>query len=177
MVLVSFRPLVRADFEMLAGWLAAPHVGQWWQSAASMDYVEKHYGPGVDGIEPSERFIIQAGGQPVGLTQRYLLGAYPEWASTLGLSEGAGIDYLIGEAEFVGRGIGSLAIRAFTVTVFARCPGASAIVAAPQQANVGSWKALERAGFERTWAGQLASDDPSDAGPAYVYCLQRTASP
>lgn len=162
---------------MLAGWLAAPHVAQWWRTPAGMDYVEEHYGPGVDGIEPSERFIIQVEGQPIGLIQRYLLRDYPEWASSLGLADGAGIDYLIGEAEFVGHGIGSRAIAAFTPTVFARYPGASTVVAAPQQANVASWKALERAGFERTWAGQLDSDDPSDAGPAFVYCLRRTPFP
>ena len=83
------------------------------------------------------------------------------------------IDYLIGEPEYVGRGLGSQAIREFTAMAFARYPEASAVVAAPQQVNVASWKALERAGFERTWAGQLESDDPGEAGPAYVYCVRR----
>ncbi|HWB36124.1 MAG TPA: hypothetical protein VHA75_08875 [Rugosimonospora sp.] len=49
-------------------------------------------------------------------------------------------------------------------------------MAAPQLANVASWRALERAGFSRLWAGQLDSDDPADAGPAYVYAVDRPAS-
>ena len=163
----------REDFWKLSRWLAAPHVARWWVSPADPAYVEEHYGPSVDGTDPTEHFVIEAGGRAIGLIQRYLLEDYPEWAATLGLADAAGIDYLIGEAEYVGRGIGALAIREFTAMAFARYPEASAVVAAPQQANVGSWKALERAGFERTWAGQLESDDPGDAGPAYVYCARR----
>jgi aminoglycoside 6'-N-acetyltransferase len=43
----------------------------------------------------------------------------------------------------------------------------------PQQENVASWRALEKAGFERIFAGPLESDDPSDSGPAFVYALRR----
>jgi aminoglycoside 6'-N-acetyltransferase len=138
-----------------------------------MDYVEEHYGPSVDGLEPTERFIIQVDGEPAGMIQRYLLADYPAWAEAVGLSDAAGIDYLIGEVEFTGKGFGSRAIKQFAAGVLDRYRETAAVVAAPQQANVASWRALERAGFERVWAGQLESDDPSDAGPAYVYSLGR----
>ena len=48
------------------------------------------------------------------------------------------------------------------------------MVAVPQQANVASWRALERAGYTRWWSGQLDSDDPGDAGPAHLYGIRRT---
>ena len=54
-----------------------------------------------------------------------------------------------------------------------RCGAYPNIVAAVQQGNRRSWRALEKAGFSRTWAGQLESDDPSDAGPSYVYVRAR----
>jgi aminoglycoside 6'-N-acetyltransferase len=170
---IDFRPLRREDFAPLARWLGAPHVAKWWLSPATMDYVEEHYGPSVDGLEPTEHFVIQVDGEPAGMIQRYLLADYPAWAESVGLGDTAGIDYLIGEPAFTGKGLGSRAIKQFAAAVLYRYPEATAVVAAPQQANVASWRALERAGFERVWAGQLKSDDPSDAGPAYVYSLRR----
>ena len=173
MIAIVFRPLQRADFALLARWLAEPHVAKWWQSPATAEYVEEHYGPRVDALEPTEVFVIEVDGMPGGIIQRYLLADYPGWASAIGLVDAAGIDYLIGEVELTGKGLGTRAIGQFTARVWERYPHVTVVVAAPQQANVASWKALERAGFERTWAGQLDSDDPSDEGPSYVYSLQR----
>ena len=181
MLELSFRPLLRDDFPLLSRWLAEPHVAKWWCSPSDMAYVEQEYGPAIDGTDPTELFILQIAGQavaqpigePIGLFQRYLLDDYPDWAAAVGFPGAAGIDYLVGEPGLVGQGIGSRAIRAFSADVLPRYPAANAVVAAPQQANFASWKALERAGFERAWAGQLESDDPGDAGPAFVYRLRR----
>ena len=139
----------REDFATLAAWLAAPHVAKWWQSPATIEYVEEHYGPSVDGLDPTEHFIIEADGQPIGMVQRYLLDDYPAWANAVGIGAAAGIDYLIGEVEFTGKGLGSRVIEQFAEGVLGRYPGVTAIVAAPQQANDASWRALERAGFDR----------------------------
>ena len=151
MLELSFRPLVRDDFPLLSRWLAEPHVAKWWCSPSDMAYVEQEYGPAIDGTDPTELFILQIAGQavaqPIGLFQRYLLDDYPDWAAAVGFPGAAGIDYLIGEPGLVGQGIGSRAIRAFSADVLARYPDANAVVAAPQQANFASWKALERAGF------------------------------
>ena len=67
----------------------------------------------------------------------------------------AGIDYLIGEPGLCGHGYGTAAIALFTALTFRRYPQARAVVAAPQQDNVASWRALERAGFSRWWSGLL----------------------
>jgi RimJ/RimL family protein N-acetyltransferase len=47
------------------------------------------------------------------------------------------------------------------------------IVVTVQQANVGSWRILEKVGFQRRWEGELDSPDPSDQGPEYLYALRR----
>ena len=88
----------------------------------------------------------------------------------------AGIDYLIGEPGLCGRGYGAAAISLFTALTFRRYPQAGAVVAVPQQDNVASWCALERAGLSRWWSGQLDSSDPSDAGAAYLYGTGRPAA-
>ena len=59
------------------------------------------------------------------------------------------------------------------MTIRFRYPDVRCVVAAPQQENVASWRALEKAGFTRAWSGVLDSDDPSDDGPAFVYRIDR----
>jgi TolB-like protein len=53
--------------------------------------------------------------------------------------------------------------------VFDRYPEISGVVFGLQQANIASWRALENAGYSRVWAGDFDSDDPTDAGPSFVY--------
>jgi hypothetical protein len=42
-----------------------------------------------------------------------------------------------------------------------------------QQANHRSWRALEKAGYDRVFTGMIESEDPSDSGPSYVYLRSR----
>jgi aminoglycoside 6'-N-acetyltransferase len=175
---VTLRPLAEADLGRLSRWLAAPHVAQWWRDPADLESVRAEYLPCINGTDPAEVFVIEVAAQPAGLIQRYLVADDPDWAravrATGAVSDGAaGIDYLIGEPGLTGQGYGTAAINAITASAFGRYPGADAVVAAPQQANVASWRALERAGYRRWWAGQLDSGDPGDAGPAYLYGIRR----
>lgn len=67
-------------------------------------------------------------------------------------------------------------IGAFSADLFAAHPDIEVIVVAPQAANRASCRVLEKAGYERVWTGMLDSDDPSDAGLAAVYRLERSAA-
>jgi len=180
MIAVTLTPFTRGDLPTLAGWLAAPHVARYWPRPAGLAEVTEHYGPAIDGDNPTALLLIRAAGRAVGLIQWYLVRDYPEWARTLrpcqvDTATGAGLDYLIGEADALRQGIGSAAITACAARCFA-VPGVNQVAAAPQQANIGSWRALERAGFTRRWFGRLDTDDPADAGPAFVYALDRPPS-
>jgi aminoglycoside 6'-N-acetyltransferase len=170
---VSFRPLARDDFPLLAAWLRDPGVQRWWAEPSEPSALEARYGPAIDGDDPTEVFVIVAEGRNVGIIQRYRHRDEPAWDRAIGLDDAAGIDFLIGGEHDRGRGLGAAAIAAFTADVFAAYPDIAVVVAAPQQANAASWRALERAGFVRVWEGALDSDDPSDAGPAYVYACRR----
>lgn len=172
---LTFRRMTRSDLSLLAVWFGAPHVRRWGFGPDDIEVIEAKYGPFVDGTDTrtSHYLFEEVESQPIGMIQHYRLSDHPEWEAALDIRRGAGIDYLIGEIEYVGRGVGTNAIRAFLPVVFTEYPDVDVIVAAPQQANVGSWRALERAGFERVWAGTLLSADEADAGPAFVYAVNR----
>jgi len=171
----------RDDFPALATWLRAPHVEAWFPwlhgETAAIEAVEAEYGPCIDGDDPTELFVIETDGGPVGFIQRYRISDNPSWVTALAVvgdtSAAVGFDYAIGVLDATGRGVGSEAIRQLVADTFSSYPDVDSVVVALQQANRASWRALERVGFERRWAGLLDSPDPSDAGPSYVYVLSR----
>jgi aminoglycoside 6'-N-acetyltransferase len=177
---VSFRPLDVEDLPQLTGWLGEEHVQRWWKDPSAPDDVEAKYLPRIRGEEPTEVFIILWRGRGAGMIQRYRIGDYPSWSaaiasSTLTFDAAAGIDYLIGEPDLIGQGIGSAAIEEFSATVFDRYPDVDTILVTPQEANRASCRVLEKAGYRVAWTGMLDSDDPADAGPAVLYVLSRNA--
>jgi aminoglycoside 6'-N-acetyltransferase len=170
---VSFRPLERNDFALLVKWLALPHVAPWWADEPTIPAGEASYGPTIDGDDPTEGFIIELEGRPVGFIQRYRLDDYPAWCVALGIESAAGIDYMIGVPELTGVGLGPIIVDSFTAMTFERYADIDRMGVAVQQANHRSWRALEKSGYERVFEGMIESDDPSDAGPSYVYVRQR----
>jgi aminoglycoside 6'-N-acetyltransferase len=170
---LEFRSLRRADLALVDQWWAAPHVAPWWPERSLGVSAESSFGPSIDGTEPTEVFIVERGGRPVGLVQRYLVDDYPEWRAALRTERAAGIDYLIGDEELTGMGLGPRMIGEFAASTFVRYPDIEVLAVAVQQANRRSWRALEKAGFARVFAGTIDSDDPSDAGPSYIYVRAR----
>ena len=67
---VEFRRVTRADFPLLARWLAAPPVARWWNHEWTPEAVERDFGPSVDGHEPNQDWLALLDGVPVGLVQR-----------------------------------------------------------------------------------------------------------
>lgn len=174
---LSFRPLTRDDFPLLAEWLSQPHVSQWWRHDPSPTAVEADFGPAVDGTDPTDVILVFQDDRPIGLMQSYRIGDHPDWLAALQVvnphEDCVGIDYLIGELDATGRGIGTEMIRLLTDRIWSRYPGAPAVVVAVNQNNIASWRALERSGFRRVWSGILESDDPSDQDPSHVYRVIR----
>ncbi|MDP9387090.1 MAG: acetyltransferase [Actinomycetota bacterium] len=174
---LRFRPLRREDFALLAQWLAEPHVERWWREEHSPAAIEANYGGAVDGVDPSEVFVVVRDDEPIGLVQRGRLRDDPEWEQALAVAptptNAATLDYLIGTEALLGHGLGGEIIRRFVEDTWTRYPEIAAIVVSVQQDNRRSWRALEKAGFERAWAGMVESGDPSDSGPSYVYVQYR----
>jgi aminoglycoside 6'-N-acetyltransferase len=157
--LVSFRPLERRDFPTLRAWLSTPHVAIWWNEPADVAAVETKYGPRVDGLEPTHVFFIHSGGEPIGWIQWYSWADYPIHAKQLRAEPcAAGVDLAIGRLDRIGIGLGPLVIRAFLSGVVFSEPSVCAVVSDPQEANVRSVRAFEKAGFKATETLRLANE-------------------
>jgi len=178
---IAFRPLTRSDFGTLSRWFSAPHVQPWWREPADLDAIEARYGPPVDGKDPTEVFVVERSGRPIGLIQRYRFADNRAWQSAMSVAgtphNAAGIDYLIGSNDLIGIGLGPQAIGRFVEETWPRYPDIAAIVVNVDVENRRSWRALEKVGFQRAWTGELDSDDPSDAGMNHVYVLRRPGPP
>jgi aminoglycoside 6'-N-acetyltransferase len=170
--------LTRHDFPRLSQWLDERHVAAFWREPGDPPELEERYGPAIDRRDPTECFIAEIkGGDAVGFCQRYRFSDEPTWAALVAetgvATTAAGIDYLIGPAEWTGRGVGTALISQLTAKTFEEFNDIDWIVVDVAQDNRHSWRALERVGFERRWAGVLPSGHPSDDGPVYLYTLAR----
>lgn len=167
---ISFRPLERSDFPRLASWLSAPHVARWWNEADDLASVEAKYGPRVDGQEPTHTFVVECADRPIGWAQWYLWADYPQHARRIGAPDAsAGIDLAIGEADFMGIGLGPLIIRAFVTRFVFANPGVSAVLSDPDERNVRSLRAFAKAGFIGVSTLRL----PEDNCRRHIVCLDR----
>lgn len=138
-----FRPVVREDLPLLAGWLELEHVRRWWgdpaEAAAS---IEDHIG------DPSVApFIVTLNGADFGYIQAADLAGEDDEALARQPAATVGIDQFIGPRELVGIGHGPAFIGLFCERLFAK--GARRILVDPHPDNAVAIKAYAKAGFAR----------------------------
>jgi aminoglycoside 6'-N-acetyltransferase len=164
---ITFRRVTCDDFGLLARWLAEPRVARWWHHEFSPEAIERDFGPTGDGDEPAEDHLALLDGRPIGVVQYCLLADYPEYLAELepilAVPDGAAsIDYLLGDAGLVGRGMGTAMIRAFVERIWESEHGVACIIVPVNSANPASWRALRSAGFRLVARGDLEPDNPID---------------
>jgi aminoglycoside 6'-N-acetyltransferase len=159
---IRFRRLTDDDLPMLHTWLNELGVVRWWEGDdVSWEGVVRDYSSAS--TDPTEHWIASVDDEPVGWIQCYAIADYPDepevraWEA-LGVDRTAGgIDYLVADPGARGRGLGSAMIRAFMPLAFDLHPSWTQLGASPVEANVASWRALEKAGF--TNAGTFVDDE------------------
>lgn len=141
---MQFRPLTRDDFDLIARWLAEPHVAAWWDGPVARDDMEARYGPRIDGPDPYRMFIAELDGVPLGRIQFGPTSTWlPEFAKDV-----ANIDFQIGDPVMVGKGLGPQMIDAFLLQVVFADGRYTRVISDPQADNIRSIRALEKAGFK-----------------------------
>lgn len=176
--MLTFRRLAPAEFPLLGDWLSQPHVKRWWNHETTPQAVERDFGPAARREEPSEDLLAVLDGIPFGLVQCARLADYPdylaEFAQIVPVPETAvTIDYLIGDPDRVGRGLGTRMIRAALERTWQEYPDAEAVLVAVVAANTASWRALEKAGLRRVASGDMEPDNPVDEPLHHVYRVDR----
>ncbi len=157
----SFRPLEHPDLPLVLAWLAKPQVAAFWPTPEDP---QSEFFPRDD---PVEFFLALLDGRPIGLIQHYRWDDYPAEAAEIGAHPGeVGLDYLIGEPELIGHGVGPAMLSAFlTDHVDPKTTGVRTNVA---QDNRRSWRCLEKLGFRRDGPARAIAGEDS---PQYVYVL------
>ncbi|MCO1339082.1 GNAT family N-acetyltransferase [Kocuria polaris] len=175
---LTWRPLVRADLPLLAGWLREPAVARWWNHDSTQAGVERDFAASIRGEEPGEDLVLCLSGRPFGLLQRSAIADYPDEAASFGavveLPAGAvQLDYLIGLPELRGRGLGTLMIARLLKSTWQDYPDAPAVFIAVVAANTASWRAAEKAGLRRVAEAPMRPDNPIDDPLHYIYRADR----
>jgi aminoglycoside 6'-N-acetyltransferase len=175
---ITWRRVTERDFPLLRQWLEQLYVARWWNHDASIEAVHRDYGPAARGEEPSEDFLAVLDERPVGLVQRCRLADYPEYRDELTSfidvpADAMTIDYLIGEPDQVGHGLGPRLITSMITRIWSEHPEATCVIVPVVAANRASWRALEKAGLQRVGRGSIKPDNPIDDPMHYVYRIDR----
>lgn len=137
----DFRAVTEDDLPMIAGWLAKPHLAEWWgDPATEIASIQGHIDS--DSVEP---LIVELNGRAIAYLQSYdphLEDDHPYADQPFGT---LGIDISIGVPELLGLGHGSAIVRQFIEMLFEE--GAVRVIIDPHPDNARAIRAYERAGF------------------------------
>jgi len=143
----AMRPMTEGDLPDVTRWVNTPHVARWWDGRRTREQVVRHYGPGIRGEEAVRRWVWEVNGRSVGFSQDYRIADHPEFALLCGRPDAIGYDYVIGEAAFVERGLGTkllwVYLRDIVVPAY---DGVSELFAAPDHRNTRSLRVLAKLG-------------------------------
>lgn len=160
--MLKFRPLTADDFPLLLDWLSRPHVKEWWDAGEdTLEEVALNYGEEEEGLE---RFILVEtdgrGEKAIGYFQHYLAG-----------DGSIGIDQLIGEEDYINRGVGTEAIRIF-VEMIIEAHQPSAVILDPSPDNQRAIRCYEKVGFQH-----YETREAEEGGLAYMMRLENRPGP
>jgi RimJ/RimL family protein N-acetyltransferase len=172
---VDFRFLRADDLPRLHAWLNTESVKRWWEAEGddlSVAGVLADYTPLLEGSTSVTAFIAEYSGEPVGYVQRYDPHDHPDyWGGQELPRDYAGIDLLIGDARFLGRGFGPVMIRAFLRRIVFADPAVRGCLIDPHPDNRIAIRAYEKVGFRH----DRTIGPPQHRTPAYLMVLDRDA--
>jgi len=125
-------------------------VARWWGAPLSLEKLAAEYEPQLSGEDPTRVYIVSLAGRQIGMAQTYRWADNEPEATEIGALPGeAGIDYLIGEPELIGRGIGPVMLECFLRQVVFADTGVTGVSVPIDVKNTRSWRCLEKLGFQR----------------------------
>lgn len=149
---ISFRALTEKDLPILYKWFSDPLIIYWWPTPKPEEKFFEHF---LNRIRTKDTvpFLAFIADVPVGYFQYYSPEKYadPEkkiWMPKLPANI-IGIDLLIGEPDYRGKGYGAPMIKKFIKYIKQLDPKIDTIIIDPDPSNVAAIKVYEKAGFKR----------------------------
>jgi len=117
---ITFKPLHETDMPLFFSWVKKPHIAKWWKSDTYENFVEK-YRPRIAAQSYVFPFIMYINEKPIGYIQYYLADKVDDgwWMKTHGQpADTVGMDIIIGEPDYIGKGFGTLLVKKFVEKIF-----------------------------------------------------------
>jgi len=144
--MISFKTLDEKDFPLLLKWLTTDHVRKYWEP--DIDWTLEKIVEKYSIREKIYMFIIYNNAEPIGFIQYYNAYDFQQNPILKDLPESlAAIDLYIGEASYIGKGLGGKIIDQF---IKEHLQGKfDEVLVDPDIVNVNAIKAYEKAGFNK----------------------------
>lgn len=157
---LHFEPLKETHFSLLYRWLNVSHVKEYWDRCSSLQEVQGKF---LDKIacDWQQAFIVSCMGTSFGYVQSYqAVKAGNGWWSDE-LDSTVGIDQFIGEAAWLGKGLGAAMGTAFSNWLLAQT-NTEKVITDPSPHNMRAIRCYQKAGFRQR--GIVTTPD----GPAFL---------
>ena len=141
---IVLRKLEDGDLPLFKKWLYLPHVAAWYHDPLDwLEEVEKR----KTAFSFLHHFMVAVDGNPIGFCQFYEYCHSGEgWHGDTELDGTYSIDYLIGDTDYLGKGLGKAIVRALVEKIKV-LPDAKRIIVQPEPENHASCGTLLSCGF------------------------------
>lgn len=131
---------------LLDKWFKASHVARWWPVPEEHeDFFNSFLKRIRSGAQP---YLVLCNDRPIGYIQTYSINVSKDrWLPKLS-GNIIGIDQFVGEPEYLGKGIGTLFIKAFVANLVAKDKTVT-IVVDPDPTNAVAIRCYEKVGFKK----------------------------
>ena len=124
--------------------------------------------PRIRGEDDCLAHLACLDGRPFGYAQCYRIADSPSYAEEIGVSDGVGMDYFIGDETLIGRGLGRAMLGVYLREVLFPCfPDEHRCIVCYETANAASGGVLRSLGFGRE------KDLIEGGAPSTMMILQR----
>lgn len=155
----TFTRVVLEDLPTLYRWFAQDHVNKWWPIPQESEKFFDHFLKRIRSTEISP-YMVSMDGAAIGYLQSYPVDRRKEsWLPELP-DVTIGIDQFIGEKDFIGKGYGTLMVKAFITKLKAENPDVT-VMLDPDPKNLTAIRCYEKVGFVKLGEFMRDNGDPA----------------
>lgn len=143
--MITVRPMKTADLTVFHQWLYTPHVAKWYQDPLSWIAEVEQQDAFFNWIH---HYIVEQNERQIGFCQYYAcLDSEEPWGGYTEMGGSYSIDYMIGEIDYIGKGIGK-EIVVLLIEKIKQHNDAKRVVVQPESQNKASCGVLLSCGFQ-----------------------------